>query len=76
MLRMPTHAGDADPADVSVEDGIQVLAGTNVTVTLTSAEALLMSSVMADDFEVVNAEIEAQTATHLALPESIPRSTL
>ena len=53
------HAGPADPADVSVEDGIQVLAGTLVTVTLTSAEALLMSSVEVADFEVVNATIDA-----------------
>ena len=55
------HAGPADPADVSAEDGIQVLAGTAVTVTLTSAEALLGSSVEVADFEVVNATIDATT---------------
>ena len=55
------HAGPADPADVSAEDGIQVLAGTNATVTLTSAESLLGSSITADDFEVVNAAIDTIT---------------
>ena len=59
------HAGPAEVDDVSVEDGIQVLAGTLVTVTLTSAEALLMSSVEAGDFEVVNATVEQANITRV-----------
>ena len=35
------HGGPADPADISVEKDIQVLAGTAVTVTLTSEEPLV-----------------------------------
>ena len=56
------HAdGPADPADVSAEDGIQVLADTLVTVTLTSAEPLVLADVIEANFEVINADIETIT---------------
>ena len=56
------HAGGpADPADVSAEDGIQVLADTLVTVTLTSAEPLVLADVVEANFEVINADIDEIT---------------
>ena len=49
------HAGPKDPADVSAEDGIQVLAGTHAMIKLTSAEPLVTADVIAGAFEIVGA---------------------
>ncbi|RKU15996.1 hypothetical protein C6503_13260 [Candidatus Poribacteria bacterium] len=51
------HGGPKDPADVSAEDGIQVLAGTHAMIKLTSAEPLVAGDVVAGAFELVGAAI-------------------
>ena len=57
------HAGDADPADVSAEDGIQVLAGTDGSIRLDSAEPLLSADVVAGNFEAIGATLGTAVAS-------------
>ena len=67
------HAGPGEPDDVSVEDGIQVLAGTHVTVTLTSAEPINGASIdikRISPINNVNEDFEIDGAWVAATPET------
>ena len=54
----PGAGGDA-PADVSAEDGIQVLAGTDASIRLDAEEPLIAADIVPAAFEVVGATIAA-----------------
>ena len=59
------HAGPKDPSDVSAEDGIQVLAGTDASIRIDAAEPLVVPANADDIFETIGQEIAA-TATFTA----------
>ena len=67
------HTGPKEPTDVSAEAGIQVLAGTRVTVTLTSAEPLNGATIdtkRISPINNVNGDFEIDGAWVAATPET------
>ena len=56
------HAAEGDPADVSLADGIQVLAGTDASIRIDAAEPLVVPDNAAEIFVAIGQEI-ADTAT-------------